>query len=113
MKAAARYLKGVPCNLDAWIDSSMCRYTTYFPKMQCVMRTCSECSVDKLEMRLKEENSNLLNENRKKYLVKEWETKREKIPATGKYRSFMHWRHDRLSNADLLNRYVNELQKMS
>ena len=81
--------------------------------MQCVMRTCSECGVDKLEMRLKEENSNLLNENRTKYLVKQWETKREKIPATGKYRSFMHWRHDRLSNADLLNRYVNELRKMS
>ena len=113
LHSASKYLKGVPGSIEACIDSSMCTYSTYFPKMSCAMRTCIECGVEKLELHLKELNAECITDKRKRFLVKKWETKRERIPCSDKYRSFMHWRHDRLSYGDLLTRYVNSLHSMS
>ena len=113
MNSGAKYLKGVPASIDSCIDSSMCPYTTYFPKMSCAMRNCSECGVDKLKLKLKEINDIVLNDKRKRFLVKQWKKKREKIQETGQYRTFMHWRHDRLSYADLLDGYIKALENMS
>ena len=112
INSASRFLKGIPGSIDESIDSSMCTYTTYFPQKKCAVRACSDCGVDKLNLRLKELNKDLLGDKRKRYLVKQGETRREKIPGTGKYRSYMHWRHDRLSNAEL-DRYVKALDTMS
>ena len=60
MNTASKYLKGVPGSIDGCIDSSMCTYNTYFPKMKCAMRSCTECGVEKLELKLKELNANLV-----------------------------------------------------
>ena len=113
MNTASKYLKGVPGSIDGCIDSSMCTYSSYFPKMTCAMRNCTECGVDKLELELNNLNLNLLTDTRKRFLIKHWETKREKIPGSDKYRSFMHWRHDRLSYRELLQKYVKSLNDMS
>ena len=91
INSASRFLKGIPGSIDGSIDSSMCTYTTYFPQKKCTVRACSDCGVDKLNLRLKELNKDLLGDKIKRYLVKQWETRREKIPGTGKYRSYMHW----------------------
>ena len=58
-------------------------------------------------------NADVLEDNRKKFLIKQWKTKRELIKGTGKYRNYMHWRHDRLSNRDLINAYVKSLSSIS
>ena len=39
LNSASKYLKGVPSTIDSSIDSSMCKYETYFPRMSCAMRT--------------------------------------------------------------------------
>ena len=113
MASASKFLKGVPNTIDACIDSSMCSYTTYFPKISCALRDCQECGVDKLKNKLLHLNADILEDNRKKFLIKQWETKREMIKGTGKYRNYMHWRHDRLSNRDLINAYVKSLSSIS
>ena len=94
MASASKFLKGVPNTINACIDSSMCSYTTYFPKISCALRDCQECGVDKLKNKLLHLNADILEDNRKKFLIKQWETKRELIKGTGKYRIYMHWRHD-------------------
>ena len=34
----AKYMIGIPCTLADCVDSSMCPYNSYFPKMDCVLR---------------------------------------------------------------------------
>ena len=94
MASSSKYLNGIPNGIDACIDSSMCEYRSYFPKIACVLRTCQQCGVNKLKEKLLDLNSNLLNDTRKKFLVKQWETRRERISGSDKVRTFMHWRHD-------------------
>ena len=47
-------------------------------------------------------NEEKLQDTRKQFLVKRWKTEKEKIPGSDKYRTFMHWTHDRLSYSGLL-----------
>ena len=110
---ASKYLTGVPSTIDACIDTSMCKYDSYFPKIVCALRTCGECGVEKLKEHLIRLNADLLPDTRKRFLVKQWENKRERIPGTGTYKSYMHWRHDRLSYSELLDQYVKSVEKMS
>ena len=34
----AKYMIGIPCTLADCVDSSMCPYNSYFPKMDCVLQ---------------------------------------------------------------------------
>ena len=113
VNTASKYLSGVPNSIDLCIDSSMCEYDNYFPKIDCAIRHCDECSIEKLKDKLTDLNAQLLTDQRKHFLVKQWETKREKIPGSDKYRSFMHWRHDRLSYKDLIEKYVKLITPIS
>ena len=58
-------------------------------------------------------NEEKLQDTRKRFLVKRWKTEKEKIPGSDKYRTFMHWTHDRLSYSGLLEKYVNSIENMS
>ena len=77
MTSASKYLRGVPNKIDSCIDSSMCQYSTYFLKITCALRDCEQCGVDKLKVKLLDLNQNVLHDKRKKFLIKQWETKRE------------------------------------
>ena len=55
----------------------------------------------------------VLGDKHKRFLIKQWITKREKILGTGNFRSYLHWRHDRLSYHDLLQKYINSLENMA
>ena len=66
-----------------------------------------------MKLHLSELNAVKLLDRRKRFLVKQWENKKERIPGTDRYKTFMHWRHDRLSNQELLDVYVKLLHDMS
>ena len=113
MNSASKYLSGIPNNIDKSVDSSLCEYSSYFPKIDCALRKCQKCGVDKVEKRLTDMNTTVLGDKHKKFLIKQWITKRAKIPGTGNFRSYLHWRHDRLSYSDLLKKYINSLENMA
>ena len=81
---ASRYLDGVPTTIDSCIDSSMCAYTTYFPKIDCALRNCEECTLDNLKSRLETMNAEKLQDTRQRFLIKKWENKKEKISGSDK-----------------------------
>ena len=93
------------------VDSSLCPYTSMFPKKECVFRTCPDCGVGKLKEKLIEQNSEKLHDIRKRFIVKQWCNKREQ--STDKVRTFMHWRHDRFSYMELICTYVEMVETMS
>ena len=70
MEQACKYLQGIPRNIDDCIDSSMCPYEKYFPKLKCALHECSLCGTNNLKLRLTTLNSDKLNDNRKKVLSK-------------------------------------------
>ena len=41
-----------------------------------------------------------MKDNRKRFLIKKWVTKRERVED--KYQSFMHWIHDRFTYKELI-----------
>ena len=110
---ASKYLNGVPRNVDNCIDSSLCEYDSYFPKLDCVLRNCDECGTEKLQEHLCRLNSNKLEDPRECFLIKQWANKKERIPGTEKYRTYMHWNHVRLTFRELLDTYVEMLEDMS
>ena len=56
----SKYLQGIPRTLDESVDSSMCGYSDYFPKVACTLQKCSECGVNKLKQHLITLNSEKL-----------------------------------------------------
>ena len=110
---ASRYLDGVPKTIDDCIDSSMCGYTTYFPKINCALRNCNQCTIDSFKTRLENLNQGKFQDTRKRFLVRKWENKKERIPGSDKYKTIMSWSHDRLSYRGLLEKYVNFVEQMS
>ena len=111
LKRASKFLKGVLSRIDGSVDSSMCIYENYFPKIACALQECTDCGVKKLKLKLLDTNADLMQDERKRFLIKKWVTKRERIGD--KYRSYMYWNHDRLSYKQLLERYVNDLAPMA
>ena len=43
LKEASKYLLGVPIDVGDAIDKSLCQYTGYFPKVDCILRICNKC----------------------------------------------------------------------
>lgn len=113
MNHANKYLNGIPATLDACVDSSLCDYNSYFPKLGCALRTCGECGVDNLKLKLEALNVEKLKDKRNRFLVKQWENKKEKLPGSDKIRIYMHWKYERLSYSGLVEKYVNLLRNMS
>ena len=77
LKSASKYLKGVPSTIDGSVDSSICHYDSYFPQISCTLRNCNNCGVDNLQQKLVDLNSDLMEDKRKRFLVKKWVSKRE------------------------------------
>ena len=111
IEQGCKYIRGIPKTLGDCVDSSLCPYTSMFPKKECVFRTCPDCGVDKLKEKLIEQNSEKLHDIRKRFIVKQWCNKREQ--STDKVRTFMHWRHDRFSYMELICTYVEMVETMS
>ena len=89
LQQASKYLKGIPQELNKAIDASMCSYDSYFPNIDCILWKCDKCCLDKFKDKLIVENDAKLDDNWKRFLVKEWVTKTKEnkestdIPALG------------------------------
>ena len=110
---ASQFLNGIPKTIDNCVDSSMCEYNTYFPKLDCVIRECSSCGTDTLKLKLERLNADYLNDTCIRFLVKQWHNKKERIAGSDKYGTYIHWKHEMLSYRDLLDKYIDLLVKMS
>ena len=108
---AAKYLYGVPHNIGDCIDQSMCSYTGYFPKIQCILRTCNDCGVNKFKDKILAANRDKLSDARKRFLVKLWITKTER--KEGKMQSFLHWKFGRCSYLQLINLLQKHITSMA
>ena len=68
MNSASKYLSGIPNNIDQCVDSSLCGYSSYFPKIDCALRKCQKCGVDKVEKRLTDMNMTVLGDKLEGFL---------------------------------------------
>ena len=57
------------------MDSTLCTYSGSFQKIECILRTCTNCGTDKLKESLIDINANKLEDKRKRFLVKQWISK--------------------------------------
>ena len=110
---ASKHLEGIPSTLDKCVDSSLCSYETYFCKFDCAMRKCNQCGTEKLKEKLFELNSSKLNDKRKRFMVKRWENKKEKLGKSENYKTYMHWSHPKFTYKTLIEHYVELLEKMA
>ena len=108
----SKHLQGIPSTLSKCVDSSMCEYNAYFCKFDCALRKCSECGCQKLKEKLFEMNKGKLSDKRKRFMVKQWENKKDKIGKSDKYKTFMHWSHPRFTYKGLIEYYIQLLENM-
>ena len=112
ISVASKHLQGIPSTLSKCVDSSMCQYNAYFCKFDCALRKCSECGCQKLKEKLFEMNKHKLSDKRKRFMVKQWENKKDKIGKSDKYKTFMHWSHPRFTYKGLIEYYIQLLENM-
>ena len=85
----------IPHNIGDCIDRSLCTYTGYFPNLQCILRKCDNCGIEKYKAEIIAANQNKLGDARKRFLVKLWITKTER--KQGKVTSFLHWKFENVT----------------
>ena len=107
----SKFMSGIPRNLADCIDSSMCKYDTYFPPMPCILRTCQNCGIQRLSTKLIQQNKAKLQDKCKRFFVKQWTTKNEM--KNGERSSYLAWDHLRLSFKGILDLYLKLLADMS
>ena len=100
-----KYMVGILCTLADSVDSSMCQYDTYFPKMQCILQKCENCSIAKLKNKLLQQNKDKLKDNWKWFLVKQWAIKTQ--IKNEERSSYLAWDHLWLSSYEqILDLYL-------
>ena len=110
-KEAFTYLTGTSKDLHEAVDLTLCPYTGTYPKIECILCTCSECGTSKLKQSLIEKNSAKLQDTRQRFLIKQWVNKsREKNGVT---QNFLQWDVDWYSYAGLIDKYVELLEAMA
>ena len=76
-------MNGTHKDLNEAIDGTLCKYSGRFPNIECILCTCDECGTEKLKESLYTLNAEKLEDNRKRFLVKQWVSKtRERNEAT-------------------------------
>ena len=71
----SKYLNGTHKDLNDAVDVTLCKYSGRFPNIECILRKCTECSTEKLKKSLYTLNAEKLEDNRKRFLVKQWVNK--------------------------------------
>ena len=86
---ASKYLKNIPIDAGDAIDCSMCAYTGYFPKLECILRICDKCGTSKYKESILNKNASKICDKSKHFLVKLWVTKTVHNKE-GNAQSFLH-----------------------
>ena len=110
-KEILKYLEGTYKDLNQAVDSTLCSYTGFFPKIDCILCTCEHCGTEKLKDTLMQLNQNKLEDTHKRFLIKEWITKNK--DNNGVSQSYLHWKVERCSYQDLVDRYIAQLNFMA
>ena len=102
---------GVPVDVGDAIDKSLCQYTGYFPKVDCILHTCNKCGTTPYQNLILQINWNKLTDERKRFLVKIWVTKTE--CKEGVVESFLHWKFERCNYTGLIALLMEHMSKMA
>ena len=113
IEIASKHIDGIPATLAKCVDSSMCEYNTYFCKIDCALRKCADCGTEKLKDKLFDLNRAKLSDKRKRFMVKQWENKKDKIGKSDKYKTYMHWSHPKFTYKGLIEYYIQLIENMS
>ena len=110
-KESHKFMSGIPNDVASCVDDSLCKYTGHFPKKSCVLRICEDCGVDALKKKITEQNLGKIEDQRKRFLVKQWVNKTQM--KEGVKQSFLHWKFFRMSYEEMLDMYCEQLESMS
>ena len=111
LNEASKYLSGIPSNVAEAIDRSLCEYSGYFPKVSCILCTCKICGTDVFKNAILCDNADKLKHERKRFLVKLWETKTE--GKEGVAQSFLDWKFERCNYTGLIDLLMEHMSTMS
>ena len=111
IKDASKFLKGIPSDINACVDSTTCAYEGYFPKIACILWECEVCSLTKLKERLLDENNSKLDDTHKRFMIKEWVNKTREY--NGKTQSYLHWDVHRCTYSELIDLYIKHVSFMA
>ena len=89
LNEASKYMKNIPIDVGDAIDHSMCAYTGYFPKIECILCICDNCGMSKYKESILKKNASKMCDKSKCFLVKLWVTKTV-CNKEGNAQSFLH-----------------------
>ena len=72
---ASKYLSAIPSDVGDTIDKSLCEYSGYFSKLDCVIHKCRNVVHNHSRIQFYKKNHGKIKDNRKRFLVKLWVTK--------------------------------------
>ena len=104
-------MSGIPSDVGEAIDRSLCEYSGYFPKVSCILHTWKTCSTDVFKNAILCDNADKLKDERKRFLVKLWETKTERIEGVAQ--SFLDWKFERCNYTGLIDLSMEYMSTMS
>ena len=107
----SKYMRGFHRDVGDCVDASLCHYEGFFPKIDCILRTCPLCGVNNFKQKAEVLNATRMKDKRKRFMVKVWVTKTKM--NEGVKQSYLHWNHERLNYEGLLDLYCKQLENMA
>ena len=98
-------MSGIPSDVGEAIDKSLCEYSGYFPKIDCVTRKCKKCGTQLFKEAILQKNGQRIKDKRKRFLVKLWVTKTER--KQGVTQSYLHWKFERCNYIELIDLFMD------
>ena len=77
-KEISKYLQGMCKDLNQAVDSTLCSYTGFFQKIDCILHTCEHCGTEKLKETLMKVNQNKFEDKHKRLPIKGVDNKEQR-----------------------------------
>ena len=104
-------MSGIPTDVAEAIDKSLCEYSEYFPKLDCVIPKCKKCGTQSFKHSILQKNHEKFKDKRKRFLVKLWVTKTER--KEGVAQLYLHWKFERYNYIELIDLFIEHMCNMS
>ena len=86
-------MNNIPSDVGDAIDCSMCPYSGFFPKINCVLHICDKCGMSNYKDLILDKNASKVCDKSKCFVVKLWATKTV-CNKEGNTQSFLHWKYE-------------------
>ena len=86
-------MKKISSHVGDAIDHSMCSFTGFFQKNDCVLCICDQCGTSKYKDSILEKNAGKVCDKSECFIVKLWATKTVR-KDDGNAQSFLHWKFE-------------------